>query len=154
MTHDLHDLITWSTRLFLLPASWPYRGLTLALGLFGTPSVHEICFRTESRQQMDVFVFFWGESNRPGARSPLLRRKGFSYLPGRLFYVLPVHQTFLKNNLLLSCTLRTKTSVLWMCRDSEIQEGWDALGNKSTKKRSQAKRIFLRTPWSERPMRS
>ena len=51
--------MTWSTRLFLLPASWPYRGLTLALGLFGTPAVHEICFRTEARQQMDVFVFFW-----------------------------------------------------------------------------------------------
>ena len=96
-----------------LPASWPYRGLTLALGLLGT-SVNE------SQQQMDVF--FW-ESNRPGARS-LLLRKG-SYLP--VAYMLPVHQTYLLNNLLFTCTSAPRfqfLDVLWLRNSRRM----DALG--------------------------
>lgn len=125
MTHDLHDLITWSTRLFLLPASWPYRGLTLALGLFGTPAVHEICFRTESRQQMDVF--FW--ENQTGQEPEA------HCFEERVFHTCPV--AYRMNAARSSDLSEEQSSIhlhfghqdfLWMSRDSEIQEGWDALG--------------------------
>ena len=83
-----HD--TWLDRSSLSVASLvAIQGFTLALGLFGTSAVNLLLHRIPTTN-----VIFFGESNRPGARSLLLRMG--SYLA--VAYMLPVHQTSLKNS--------------------------------------------------------
>ena len=97
---------------------------------------------------MDV-IFFW-ESNRPGARSLLLRMG--SYLA--VAYMLR-SSDLSEEQSSESLALRHPDFSLWMSRDSEIQEGWMLRDifwpdKKSTTKNSQANPIFLRPPWSKK----
>ena len=156
----LHD--TWLTWLDpLVSFCCQHRGHTGGLPWLLDCSELQLFMKFVSAPKPDnkwMFLFFFGESNRPGARSPLLRRKGFSYLPGRQTCAARSSDLSEEQSSIHLCTLGTKTSSGCPVTQKFKKDGmlWDIFltGNKSTKKRSQAKRIFLRTPWSERPMRS
>lgn len=128
MTHDLHDLITWSTRLFLLPASWPYRGLPWLLDC----SELQLFMKFVSAPNPDnkwMFLFFFGRIKQARSPKPIASKKGF-FIPARSPILCAARSSDLseeQSSIHLHFGHQDFSPVDGP-RDSEIQEGWDALG--------------------------